>query len=134
MQPIKPPFNLDNAKAKVKMAEDLWNTKDPHKVALAYTENTVWRNRDHFLNGRAAVIAFLTVKWQKELDYKLQKELFLFSDDKIAVQFQYEWHNSEGQWFRSYGLEHWEFVADGRMYKRTASINDEMISQSSAVL
>jgi nuclear transport factor 2 (NTF2) superfamily protein len=123
-QNLKPPFNTESARAKVQMAEDLWNTKNPEKVALAYTEDTVWRNRDEFLNGRAEIIAFLGHKWRKELGYRLKKELFLFSDDKIAVQFQYEWHDLSGQKFHSYGLEHWEFAPDGRMKKRTASIND----------
>lgn len=124
---IKPPFTSESAQAKVQAAEDLWNSKNPEKVALAYTEDTIWRNRNEFLQGRDAVVAFLTRKWQKELDYKLKKELFLFSDDKIAVQFQYEWRDDQGKNFRSYGLEHWEFAADGRMKKRTASINDVVI-------
>lgn len=127
--PIKPPFTLETARAKVQMAEDLWNTRNPEKVALAYTEDTEWRNRDEFLLGRAAVTAFLHRKWTKELGYKLRKELFLFSEDKIAVQFQYEWHDANGQLYRSYGLEHWEFAADGRMKKRTASINDVKLQE-----
>jgi nuclear transport factor 2 (NTF2) superfamily protein len=123
-QIIKPPFTHESASAKVQAAEDLWNTKSPEKVALAYTEDTIWRNRSEFLHGRAEVIAFLTRKWQKELGYRLKKNLFLFSDDKIAVQFEYEWHDANGRRFRSYGLEHWEFAPDGRMKRRTASIND----------
>ena len=119
-----PPFTFDTARAKVQRAEDLWNTRDAETVALAYTENTIWRNRDVFLEGRAAVIEFLQNKWANELDYRLKKELFLFSDDKIAVQFRYRWRDASGQHYESYGLEHWEFVADGRMHKRTASIND----------
>ncbi|MBX9726016.1 MAG: nuclear transport factor 2 family protein [Rickettsiales bacterium] len=119
-----PPFTEETARAKVQRAEDLWNTRDAETVALAYTENTIWRNRDVFLEGRAAVIEFLRNKWANELDYRLKKELFLFSDDKIAVQFCYRWHDASGQHYASYGLEHWEFVADGRMHKRTASIND----------
>lgn len=121
---IKPPFTNESAKAKVQMAEDLWNTQNPEKVALAYTEDTIWRNRDEFLNGRAEITAFLARKWQKELSYQLKKELFLFSHDKIAVQFSYTWHDASGKQYRSYGLEHWEFAADGRMHKRTTSIND----------
>lgn len=124
---LTPPFTHTSALAKVQMAEDLWNTRQPEKVVLAYTEDTIWRNRHEFLQGHAEVIAFLKRKWEKELGYKLKKELFLFSDDKIAVQFQYEWHNAEGQWFRSHGLEHWEFAEDGRMRKRTTSINDVQI-------
>ena len=126
---IKPPFTQESARQKVQIAEDLWNTRDPKKVAQAYTEDSIWRNRSEFIQGRAVIEAFLTRKWEKELDYKLKKELFLFSDDKIAVQFEYVWHDASGQWFRSYGLEHWEFAADGRMKKRTASINDVTLNQ-----
>jgi nuclear transport factor 2 (NTF2) superfamily protein len=125
---IKPPFTLESARQKVQIAEDLWNTCDPKKVVQAYTEDSVWRNRDDFIKGHAEIEAFLSRKWIKELDYRLKKDLFLFSDDKIAVQFEYVWHDNSGQWFRSYGLEHWEFAADGRMKKRTASINDVAIS------
>ena len=121
---ITPPFTYESARQKVQMAEDLWNTRDPEKVAQAYTEDSIWRNRDTFLQGHAEIKAFLTRKWAKELEYRLKKELFLFSDDTIAVQFEYVWHDASGQWFRSYGLEHWEFVPDGRMKRRTASIND----------
>lgn len=121
---IAPPFTRESALKKVQMAEDLWNSKNPQKVALAYTEDCVWRNRDVFFSGHAAVIDFLTRKWQTELDYHLKKELFIFSDDKIAVQFSYTWHDNSGNYFCSYGLEHWEFAEDGRMKKRTASIND----------
>lgn len=121
---IKPPFTRETATAKVQLAEDLWNTRNPEKVALAYTEDCLWRNREEFLQGHAAIIAFLTRKWAKELGYKLKKELFLFSDDKIAVQFTYTWHDEAGTQYRSHGIEHWEFAADGRMQKRTASIND----------
>ena len=124
---IKPPFTLQSAKEKVQTAEDLWNTKNPEKVALAYTEDSSWRNRDELLNGRQEIVAFLTRKWNKELGYKLKKELFLFSENMIAVQFHYEWHNKNGQRFRSYGLEHWEFADSGLMQKRTASINDMKI-------
>ena len=121
---IKPPFTLETATAKVQMAEDLWNTRDPERVAKAYTEDSIWRNREEFLQGHVEIIAFLTRKWAKELGYRLKKELFLFSDDKIAVQFTYTWHDAAGKQYRSYGIEHWEFAADGRMKKRTASIND----------
>jgi hypothetical protein len=122
--PLLPPFTEATARAKVQRAEDLWNTRDAQKVALAYTEDSVWRNRNCFVQGREAIIALLTQKWQKELDYTLKKELFLFSGNKIAVQFEYAWRDAGGQRYRAYGLEHWEFAADGRMQKRTASIND----------
>lgn len=128
--PLCPPFTKATAQAKVLRAEILWNTRNPATVAQAYTEDSVWRNRDRFIQGHAEIEAFLTDKWQKELRYRLKKELFLFSDDKIAVQFEYEWHDAHQQWYRSYGLEHWEFVADGRMKKRTASINDVPIEIS----
>jgi len=121
---MNPPFSLESATAKVQKAQDLWNTRDPDQVVLAYTEDTQWRNRDQFLSGREPVRAFLYSKWQRELDYRLRKELFLFADDKIAVQFFYEWHDQSMQWHRSYGLEHWEFAPDGRMARRTTSIND----------
>jgi uncharacterized protein len=124
---ITPPFTLESARQKVQAAEDLWNTRDAQKVALAYTEDSTWRNRDQFIKGHAAIVDFLTHKWEKELDYHLRKELFLFSDDKIAVQFLYTWRDASGQHYRSYGLEHWEFAPDGRMQKRTASINDAAI-------
>lgn len=127
---IKPPFTEDTARQKVQIAEDLWNTRDPKRVAKAYTEDSQWRNRGEFLQGHAEIEDFLTRKWRKELDYKLKKELFLFSVDKIAVQFEYEWHDESEQWYRSYGLEHWEFSQDGRMKKRTASINDIAIDAS----
>lgn len=126
---IKPPFTLESARAKVQLAEDLWNTRDPQKVARAYTEDCVWRNRDVFLTGHAEIIQFLTAKWEKEIDYHLKKELFLFAEDKIAVQFSYTWRDAAGQHYRSHGLEHWEFAPDGRMKKRTASINDEQLSE-----
>lgn len=127
---IKPPFTEDTARQKVQIAEDLWNTRDPKRVAAAYTEDSQWRNRSEFLQGHAEIEGFLTRKWGKELDYKLKKELFLFSAAKIAVQFEYEWHDESGKWYRSYGLEHWEFATDGRMKKRTASINDVAIDAS----
>jgi nuclear transport factor 2 (NTF2) superfamily protein len=119
-----PPFTADTAKQKVQLAEDAWNSKDPNRVSLAYTIDTEWRNRSQFINGREEVVKFLTEKWQRELDYKLKKELWAFTDNKIAVRFEYEWHNAEGQWFRAYGNENWEFDENGLMKKRNASIND----------
>ncbi len=125
-----PPFTLESALQKVQMAEDAWNTKNPDKVALAYTIDTEWRNRDLFINGREEVKAFLTSKWNKELEYKLKKELWAFTANKIAVRFEYEWHDATGQWFRSYGNENWEFDENGLMKKRFASINDLTINQA----
>lgn len=122
-QPL-PPFSLETAKQKVQMAEDAWNTKNPEKVSLAYTVDTEWRNRHLFINGRDEVKEFLTTKWERELDYKLKKELWAFTDNKIAVRFEYEWHDNSGQWFRSYGNENWEFNEQGLMQVRFASIND----------
>ncbi|MFQ3226499.1 MAG: nuclear transport factor 2 (NTF2) superfamily protein [Lentimonas sp.] len=130
MKPPLPPFTVESARAKVQAAEDGWNSRDPKKVALAYTEDTVWRNRDQFVNGRAAVEAFLSGKWDRELDYKLKKALWSFTDNRIAVKFCYEWHDASGQWYRSYGNELWEFAADGLMQRREASINDALIQES----
>jgi uncharacterized protein len=124
-----PPFTVETALQKVQAAEDAWNTKDPEKVSLAYTIDTEWRNRDIFLSGREAVKLFLTSKWQREIDYKLKKELWCFLDNKIAVRFEYEWHDQTGQWFRSYGNENWEFDENGYMAKRFASINDLPIKE-----
>ncbi len=124
-----PPFNFETATQKVQMAEDAWNGKNPEKVSLAYTIDTEWRNRNIFLNGREEIISFLTAKWQKELDYKLKKELWAFTDNKIAVRFEYEWHDENGQWYRSYGNENWEFDENGFMAKRYASINDLEINE-----
>lgn len=124
-----PPFTEETARQKVQMAEDAWNTKDPEKVSLAYTVDTEWRNRDLFLNGREEVKAFLISKWEKELEYKLKKELWAFTDNRIAVRFEYEWHDHSGQWFRSYGNENWEFDENGFMKKRFASINDLAINK-----
>jgi nuclear transport factor 2 (NTF2) superfamily protein len=129
-RPPLPPFTRETAEQKVQAAEDAWNTRDPHRVAQAYTEDTVWRNRSEFLAGRAEVEAFLTRKWEKELDYVLRKELWAFTEDHIAVRFQYEWHDADGQWFRSYGNEQWEFDAEGLMRRREASINDVPIAES----
>ncbi|HWZ03926.1 MAG TPA: nuclear transport factor 2 family protein [Mucilaginibacter sp.] len=128
-QPL-PPFNFETATQKVQMAEDAWNTKNPEKISLAYTIDTEWRNRDLFINGREEVKEFLTNKWKKELDYKLKKELWAFTDNKIAVRFEYEWHDNTGQWFRSYGNENWEFDENGYMKKRFASINDLAIPET----
>jgi uncharacterized protein len=124
-----PPFSLETAKQKVKAAEDSWNTQDAVKVSLAYTEDTEWRNRSEFINGRSEVVDFLIQKWVKERNYKLKKELWCFNDNKIAVRFEYEWHDSKGQWFRSYGNENWEFNDNGYMAKRFASINDLAIRE-----
>jgi len=129
-----PPFNMETALQKVKAAEDAWNTKDPEKVCLAYTIDTEWRNRTEFINGREAVKEFLKRKWAKELDYKLKKELWGFRENRMAVTFQYEWHNTEGQWYRSYGNELWEFDENGLMRKRFASINDLQINEQDRVL
>ncbi len=119
-----PPFTLETALQKVKAAEDAWNTKDPEKVCLAYTMDTEWRNRTDFINGREEVKRFLTRKWEKELEYRLSKELWGFRENRMAVRFEYEWHDQAGQWFRSYGNELWEFDENGFMQKRYASIND----------
>jgi len=123
-RPPLPPFTVHTGQQKVRMAEDGWNSRDPEKVALAYTADSRWRNRDQFLTGRAAIIAFLQHKWAKEHDYRLIKELWAFSEDRIAVRFAYEWHDDQGQWFRSYGNENWQFDAQGLMQQRHASIND----------
>ena len=124
-----PPFTFETATSKVQMAEDAWNSKNPEKVALAYTPDTEWRNRSAFINGRKEVIQFLTAKWTTELDYKLKKELWSFTDHKIAVRFEYEWRNAANKWFRSYGNENWEFDENGLMTKRYASINDVEIKE-----
>jgi len=124
-----PPFNLETAMQKVQIAEDAWNSKNPEKVSLAYTIDTEWRNRNLFINSREEVKQFLTAKWEKELDYKLKKELWSFTDNKIAVRFEYEWHDVSNNWFRSYGNENWEFDSNGYMSKRFASINDLKIEE-----
>ncbi len=126
-KPPFPPFTLETALQKVQMAEDAWNTKNPEKVALAYTIDSKWRNRDEFINGREEIKAFLTRKWQKELDYRLKKELWAFTGDRLAVRFEYEWHDDSNQWYRSYGNEMWEFDTNGLMKYRYASINDLLI-------
>ncbi len=124
-----PPFTRETATQKVQAAEDAWNSKNPEKVALAYTVDTEWRNRAEFLRGRAAVAEFLKRKWAKELDYRLKKELWSFTDNRIGVRFEYEWHDDSGQWYRSYGNEMWEFDESGYMQKRFASINDLPIGE-----
>ncbi len=128
-KPPFPPFDFDTATQKVQMAEDAWNTKDPEKVSMAYTIDTEWRNRDLFINGRDEVRAFLTDKWNKELDYRLKKELWTYRDNRIAVRFEYEYHDNDGNWFRAYGNENWEFDESGLMRKRFASINDLAIKE-----
>ena len=128
-RPPLPPFTLETAKQKVQAAEDAWNTRDPERVALAYTPDSEWRNRSEFFSGREAIRAFLTRKWNKELDYRLRKELWAFTDDRIGVRFEYEWHDDSGQWYRSYGNEMWEFAPNGLMRRRYASINDQPIAE-----
>ena len=123
-RPPLPPFTQETAALKVRAAEDGWNGRNPEKVALAYTEDSVWRNRAEFLQGRAAIAAFLTRKWAKELDYRLIKELWTFGGNRIAVRFAYEWHDDSNNWFRAYGNENWEFDERGLMRRRIASIND----------
>jgi hypothetical protein len=127
-RPPVPPFDEATARQKVQAAENAWNTRDPERVAAAYTPDTVWRNRSEFVTGRDEVVEFLTGKWEREQDYALRKSLWAFTADRIAVRFQYEWHDADGQWWRSYGNENWEFDADGYMRRREASINDVPIA------
>lgn len=129
-RPPLPPFTLETATKKVQAAEDAWNTRDPVRVSLAYTPDTEWRNRADFVNGRDQVVEFLTRKWERETDYRLKKTLWAFMDNRIAVRFEYEWHDAAGQWFRSHGNENWEFAENGLMQKRYASINDQPIAES----
>ncbi|MCP9271828.1 nuclear transport factor 2 family protein [Mycolicibacterium arenosum] len=129
-RPPFPPFDLSSALEKVQAAEDAWNTRDPHRVSLAYTEDSTWRNRDLFITGRPAIIEFLTAKWERELDYVLRKSLWDYRENRIAVRFHYEWHDAAGQWYRSYGNELWEFSDGGLMRRREASINDVTIAES----
>ncbi len=129
MRPPVPPFDEDTARQKVQAAEDAWNTRDPAKVAAAYTPDSEWRNRSTFLRGREQIEAFLADKWAREQEYALRKELWAYTADRIAVRFQYEWHDADGQWWRSYGNENWEFDAEGYMRRREASINDVAIEQ-----
>ena len=129
-RPPLPPFDAATALQKVRAAEAAWNTRDPQRVAAAYSPDSEWRNREEFLQGRGEIAAFLTRKWERELDYVLRKDLWAFSEDRIAVRFQYEWHDADGNWFRSYGNELWEFDGDGYMRRREASINDVAIAES----
>jgi nuclear transport factor 2 (NTF2) superfamily protein len=127
-RPPFPPFTAETALKKVQAAEDAWNSRDPERVAMAYTPDSEWRNRDQFFSGRESIVKFLQAKWNKERDYRLKKELWAFTENRIAVRFEYEWHDAEGQWFRSYGNENWEFAENGLMERRFASINDVKIS------
>jgi nuclear transport factor 2 (NTF2) superfamily protein len=129
-RPPLPPFTDETAVHKIRLAEDAWNSRDPRKVSLAYTLNSRWRNRSEFVNGRQEIVAFLTRKWERELDYRLIKELWAFHEDRIAVRFSYEWHDDSRNWFRSYGNENWEFDENGLMRLRFASINDLPIRES----
>jgi nuclear transport factor 2 (NTF2) superfamily protein len=128
-RPPLPPFTLETAAQKVQAAEDAWNTRDPERVSLAYSEDSVWRNRDTFVAGRREIVAFLTSKWERELEYALRKNLWCFDENRIAVRFQYECHDRDGQWWRSYGNELWEFDEHGLMIRREASINDVPIAE-----
>jgi nuclear transport factor 2 (NTF2) superfamily protein len=123
-RPPLPPFTRETAIQKIRAAEDAWNTRDPERVSLAYTPDSIWRNRAEFLSGRQEIVAFLQRKWARELDYRLIKELWVFAENRIAVRFAYEWHDDAGTWFRSYGNENWEFAPTGHMARRIASIND----------
>ena len=129
-RPPFPPFSAETAAQKVRMAEDAWNSREPERVSLAYTQDSVWRNRAEFLSGREEIVQFLKRKWSKELDYRLIKELWAFDGNRIAVRFAYEWHDDSGQWFRSYGHENWEFSDAGFMQRRMASINDLPIKET----
>jgi nuclear transport factor 2 (NTF2) superfamily protein len=127
--PIRPPFTVETAIAKVRAAEDAWNSRDPEAVSRAYSENSQWRNRAEFFTGRRAIVEFLRRKWARELDYRLIKQLWAFNANRISVRFQYEWHDDSGHWFRSYGNEQWEFDDDGLMRRREASINDVLLKE-----
>jgi nuclear transport factor 2 (NTF2) superfamily protein len=129
-RPPLPPFTAETAAKKVQAAEDAWNSRDPQRVSMAYTEDSQWRNRDTFVTGRAEIVEFLTGKWARELDYVLRKSLWGFWENRVAVRFQYEWHDTAGQWFRSYGNELWEFDELGLMRRREASINDMTIAEA----
>ena len=129
-RPPFPPFDAETAAQKARIAEDAWNSKDPERVSLAYTEDSEWRNRAEFLLGRSEIVAFLNRKWERELDYRLIKEIWAFTGNRIAVRFAYEWHDSDGRWYRSFGNENWEFDAEGLMRRRIASINDLPIAES----
>ena len=129
-RPPLPPFTAETAAKKVKAAEDAWNARDPERVSMAYTPDSDWRNRDQFFTGREAIKEFLTRKWEKELDYRLMKELWAFTDNNISVRFEYEYHDHDGNWFRTHGNEHWEFDANGLMQRRDMSANDMAIAES----
>ncbi len=129
-RPPLPPFTEETARQKIQAAEDAWNSRDPERVSFAYTVDTEWRNRSDFVNGRAAVVEFLSSKWQRELDYRLRKELWAFQSNRIAVRFEYEFHDASGQWWRAYGNENWEFDEFGLMRRRYASINDLKITEA----
>ena len=129
-RPPVPPFTAETAVQKIRAAEDAWNTHDPNRVSLAYTEDSRWRNRSQFINGRAEIVAFLTDKWRREREYRLIKELWAYTGERIAVRFAYEWHDDAGQWYRAYGNENWQFDADGFMAERHASINDVQIDEA----
>ncbi|MGH7048302.1 MAG: DUF1348 family protein [Stellaceae bacterium] len=129
-RPPLPPFTLETARKKVRLAEDAWNTREPERVASAYSQDSWWRNRAEFLHGQEAIIEFLRRKWARELDYRLIKELWAFTDNRIAVRFQYEWHNDSGSWYRAHGNEQWEFDDEGLMRRREASINDVPIAET----
>lgn len=129
-QPIKPPFTEETARKKVQLAEDAWNSRDPERAASAYTEDSEWRNRNEFLRGRKEITEFLRRKWNKELDYRLKKTLWCYNGNRIAVTYEYEWHDDSGQWYRSYGNELWEYADNGLMQHRIASINDAPIKES----
>ena len=129
-RPPLPPFDLEGARKKIRLAEDAWNSRDPERVALGYTPDSVWRNRSEFLNGRREIVEFLVRKWNRELDYRLIKELWAFRENRIAVRYAYEWHDDSGGWFRSYGNENWEFDERGLMRRRHSSINDLPISEA----
>ncbi|WP_169618720.1 nuclear transport factor 2 family protein [Mycolicibacterium peregrinum] len=129
-RPPFPPFTLETALQKVQAAEDAWNTRDPERVSLAYTPDSQWRNRDLHIVGREQIVEFLTAKWERELDYVLRKSLWGFRENRMAVRFQYEWHDAQGQWYRSYGNELWQFTPEGLMARREASINDVLIEES----
>ncbi len=131
---LKPPFTMESAIRKVQLAEDLWNTREPRRIALAYTSDSRWRNRGEFIKGRTEIAAFLKRKWIRELDYRLQKELFTFSGNRIAVNFMYEYRDDNNQWFRAHGIEHWEFESGGLMNSRAASINERVINESERTL
>lgn len=129
-RPPLPPFTEESALEKVRLAEEAWNTRDPELVSLAYTADSEWRNRSDFLRGRKAIVQFLSRKWNRELNYRLRKRLWAYRDNRIAVRFEYEWHDDSGQWYRSHGNENWEFSENGLMAKRFASINDQQIAES----